>query len=143
FQVERKGTYRDVEVIDEDEEADTREVRFQIDELTERLNVRTHVIVTGIPGFDYDNTYDAQLEWNVDRLEEINVPEPEPEPEEPIDPEEPEVYEEGEYSIPFRALHATEEKESSMRDWLVNPAMLSVKDGKMVVSFTVQEKPGQ
>ncbi|WP_245983604.1 NEAT domain-containing protein [Ammoniphilus oxalaticus] len=141
FEVKNKQGFAAAEIIREDRDA----LRFYVDDLTKKLNVRTQVRVTGIPGFEYDNTYNAQIEWNLDRLTEVNVSDPEAtEPEEEDEEsEEPNVYEDGEYTIPFRALHATKEAESSMKDWLVNPAKLVVKDGKNEVYITVQEKPGQ
>ncbi|WP_180320123.1 NEAT domain-containing protein, partial [Peribacillus loiseleuriae] len=98
FQVEKDGVYSDAEVISEDDGKATRVVRFEVENLSEKLNAFTHVIVTGIPGLNYDSEYTVQFKFDLGSLVEVNVPTPEPE-----EPEKPEpTYEDGEYTINFR-----------------------------------------
>nr|WP_285865966.1 NEAT domain-containing protein [Lederbergia lenta] len=61
---------------------------------------------------------------------------------EPTQPEAPKL-EDGNYTIGLRALHASEDKASSMQNYLGNPAKLTVENGKTYVSMEIIEKPGQ
>ena len=78
---------------------------------------------------------------SVSNSTEANVPaeeETEVEEETPETPETPAAIEDGEYTIGFKVLHATEDKESpGMARFIETPAALSVKDGKQVVTFTL------
>ncbi|GAK11505.1 NEAT domain-containing protein [Geomicrobium sp. JCM 19039] len=69
-------------VISEDSEADERVVRFAVDSLEERIDAWVHIIVTGIPGFNYDNEYDVQILFDPDSVNLVNtdgeIPQPNP-----------------------------------------------------------------
>lgn len=155
------------ETISEDTSKNERVVRFPVSQLDEKLDAYVHIIVTGIPGFEYDNKYDVQIAFDVNGISIIELDEPpgveepgteepgteepgteepgteEPGTEEPgtEEPgtEEPVVLEDGEYTIPFAAKHATEDRDSTMSRYLVNPAQLSVKDGVQTVALTVKD----
>ncbi|PAD08839.1 hypothetical protein CHH78_12710 [Shouchella clausii] len=180
------------ETISEDTGKNERVVRFPVSQLDEKLDAYVHIIVTGIPGFEYDNKYDVQIAFDVNGISLIELDEPptveepgteepgteepgteepgteepgteepgteepgteEPSTEEPgteepgteepstEEPgtEEPVVLEDGEYTIPFAAKHATEDRDSTMSRYLVNPAQLSVKDGVQTVALTVKD----
>src|SRR5699024_9262259 len=43
----------------------------------------------------------------------------------------------GDYSIEYEALHAEEDKASGMAKYLDNPAFLSVTDGKVFLTLTI------
>ncbi|WEK54047.1 MAG: NEAT domain-containing protein [Candidatus Cohnella colombiensis] len=47
----------------------------------------------------------------------------------------------GEYSIKFTALQATEDTASSMNNYFVDPKKLTVKEGKTYISFTIKDSP--
>ncbi|MFP7331922.1 NEAT domain-containing protein [Shouchella clausii] len=190
------------ETISEDTGKNERVVRFPVSQLDEKLDAYVHIIVTGIPGFEYDNKYDVQIAFDVNGISLIELDEPptveepgteepgteepgteepgteepgteepgteepgteepgteepgteepgteepgteepgteEPSTEEP-GTEEPVVLEDGEYTIPFAAKHATEDRDSTMSRYLVNPAQLSVKDGVQTVALTVKD----
>ncbi|MFP7285911.1 NEAT domain-containing protein [Shouchella clausii] len=209
------------ETISEDTGKNERVVRFPVSQLDEKLDAYVHIIVTGIPGFEYDNKYDVQIAFDVNGISIIELDEPptveepgteepgteepgteepgteepgteepgteepgteepgteepgteepgteegteepgteepgteepgteepgteepgteEPSTEEP-GTEEPVVLEDGEYTIPFAAKHATEDRDSTMSRYLVNPAQLSVKDGVQTVALTVKD----
>ncbi|WP_054705044.1 NEAT domain-containing protein [Bacillus sp. JCM 19041] len=178
------------ETISENSEANERVVRFPVSDLDEKLNAWVHIIVTGIPGFNYDSKYDVQFDFDssgveVIELEESESEEPEVEEPETEDPEtenpeteqpeteepgtenpeteqpeteepgtenpeteQPEtetpeteqpVLEEGSYTVPFAAKHATEDRDSSMSRYLVNPADLAVKADKQTLSLTIKD----
>ncbi|WP_263705666.1 NEAT domain-containing protein [Shouchella tritolerans] len=180
------------ETISEDTSKNERVVRFPVSQLDEKLDAYVHIIVTGIPGFEYDNKYDVQIALDVNGISIIELDEPptveepgteepgaeepgteepgteepgteepgteepgteepgteepgteEPGTEEPGTEEpgtgEPVVLEDGEYTIPFAAKHATEDRDSTMSRYLVNPAQLSVKDGVQTVALTVKD----
>ncbi|ALA53676.1 NEAT domain-containing protein [Shouchella clausii] len=165
------------ETISEDTGKNERVVRFPVSQLDEKLDAYVHIIVTGIPGFEYDNKYDVQIVFDINGISIIELDEPptveepgteepgteepgteepgteepgteepgteEPGTEEPgtEEPgtEEPVVLEDGEYTIPFAAKHATEDRDSTMSRYLVNPAQLSVKDGVQTVALTVKD----
>ncbi|WP_203245849.1 NEAT domain-containing protein [Sporosarcina beigongshangi] len=58
----------DVQVISEDAANDKRVVRFEVKDLTQLVGAKIHIIVTGIPGFNYDNKYDIRFKFNVTNI---------------------------------------------------------------------------
>lgn len=179
FKVKYKGDYIDVQTVSE--EQDERVVQFPIENPDEMVDAKVHIVVTGIPGFNYDNKYDIRFQFDTSKLPEVPVDD-EPstgdddassdegkdgqdeqeEPEQPIQPEEPEQPEQpehpvddkepaspiqpteielkdGHYTIEFQALHAEEDKNSAIERYLNNPTKLSVKDGKVFVTITIND----
>ncbi|GAK11504.1 cell surface protein IsdA, transfers heme from hemoglobin to apo-IsdC [Geomicrobium sp. JCM 19039] len=67
------------EIVDEDEAEDTRVVRFSNDSL-QPVDAWVHIIVTGIPGFTYDNEYDVQIAFDEDSLTFIEADQEPPAP---------------------------------------------------------------
>ncbi|WP_432357123.1 NEAT domain-containing protein [Sporosarcina sp. UB5] len=125
----------DAEVVSENEEEKTRLVKFELKDVEKTLNAKAHIIVTGIPGLgEYDKTHDIRFQFDAS---EVPVEEETEVEETPETPEAPAI-EDGDYTIGFKVLHATEEKESpGMARFIETPAALSVKDGKQVVTFTL------
>ncbi|WP_432357125.1 NEAT domain-containing protein [Sporosarcina sp. UB5] len=66
FKVQNGGSYSDVQVVSES--GDQRVVRFTVTDLTKTVNGKIHIIVTGIPGFEYDNTYDIRFNFNTSSI---------------------------------------------------------------------------
>jgi len=66
FKVQNGGSFSDVHVVSES--GDQRVVRFTVADLTKPVNAKIHVIVTGIPGFDYDNKYDIRFSFNTSSI---------------------------------------------------------------------------
>ncbi len=64
--------FTDVKVISEDKAKDTRVVQFEVPNLTDKLYAYTHVIVTGIPGLDYDNKYTVQFQFDTASLKALS-----------------------------------------------------------------------
>lgn len=127
----------DAEVVSENAEEKTRVVKFELKDAKQIVNAKAHIIVTGIPGIgEYDQTHNIRFQFdasNVPAEEEGTEGEETPEI-----PETPAAIEDGEYTIDFKVLHATEDKESAgMARFIEAPAALSVKDGKQVVSFAL------
>jgi heme-binding NEAT domain protein len=131
----------DAEVVSENEEEKTRVVKFELKDVEKTLNAKIHIIVTGVPGLgEYDKTYDIRFQFDASNVptEEEGTEVEEETPETPETPEAPATIEDGEYTIDFKVLHATEDKESAgMARFIEAPATLSVKDGKQVVSFAL------
>lgn len=143
-QTKQPGTFKetnfvDAEVISEDEKENTRVVKFEVQDLSKELNAKIHIIVTGVPGLgEYDHSYDIRLKFDDSKtpvVPEVPVVKPET-PEVPVTPA-PEVIKDGAYTIDYKALHEEEDKESSMTRYIETPAVLSVKDGKNLVSMTL------
>ncbi|SDZ23828.1 sortase B cell surface sorting signal [Evansella caseinilytica] len=134
FQVRQNGSFVDAEVVSENTENDTRVVRFEVPNLTDKLDAYTHVV---IPVINYDNYYTVQFSFDADSVAPVVEDEetPSPEPEQPVEDVQ---LEDGDYTIEFSALHAVNDEDSSMKDYLVNPTELTVADGKKYVSFTVK-----
>jgi len=69
-QTTQPGTFKDANFVDavvvsEDAKADTRLVKFEIQDATKIVNVKAHIIVTGIPGIgQYDHSYDLRLKFD-------------------------------------------------------------------------------
>ncbi|MBD8004169.1 NEAT domain-containing protein, partial [Bacillus norwichensis] len=53
-----------VDVTTVSDENDTRIVQFKVDDLNQILNAKVHIIVTGIPGLEYDNKYDIRFKFD-------------------------------------------------------------------------------
>ncbi|PAD94188.1 NEAT domain-containing protein, partial [Shouchella clausii] len=72
------------EVVLTDEEADKRVVRFPVNNIVEKTNAWVHIVVKGIPGFEYDNEYNTQLAFDVNSIKLI---EKDPDPQLPENPD--------------------------------------------------------
>ena len=72
FQVETAAgqAYSDVTTVSEDTDKQLRVVTFPIDDLTRVINAKVHIIVTGIPGFEYDHHYDIRLRFDTGGIPE-------------------------------------------------------------------------
>lgn len=134
--------FADAEVISEDKAANTRLVKFEVQDLSKELNAKIHIIVTGVPGLgEYDHSYDIRLKFDSSKVPA--TPEVKPvTPVTPVTPVKPEVpateaLKDGAYTIDYKALHEEEDKASSMTRYLETPATLSVKDGKNRVTMTL------
>ena len=68
FRVKTGGTYRDVTTVET--KGDKRLVEFPVDDLSRIVDGHVHIIVTGIPGFNYDNKYDIRLKFKATEKEE-------------------------------------------------------------------------
>lgn len=65
FQVELNGEYVEAQVIEEDQAKDIRVVQFEVPDLTQKINVFTHVsIPDGVLPFPYDNKYRVQFQFH-------------------------------------------------------------------------------
>ncbi|MFS0645831.1 NEAT domain-containing protein [Siminovitchia sp. 179-K 8D1 HS] len=62
FKVQSGNDFVDVTTVSE--ENDTRVVKFKVDDLNQVLNAKVHIIVTGIPGLNYDNKYDIRFKFD-------------------------------------------------------------------------------
>lgn len=58
------GAYNDVTVLSEDPDEQTRVVTFAIADPEAVLDAKIHIVVTGIPGFEYDNRYDIRFKFD-------------------------------------------------------------------------------
>lgn len=71
----------EVQVVSEDTANDKRIVKFEVKDLDQLVNAKIHIIVTGIPGFTYDNKYDIRFKFNSSNIPLAPVAEkPEPTP---------------------------------------------------------------
>ncbi|MFJ7936657.1 NEAT domain-containing protein [Sporosarcina sp. NPDC096371] len=73
----------DVQVVSEDKANDKRVVKFAVSDLDQMVSAKIHIIVTGIPGFDYDNKYDIRFKFNganIPRVPVAEKPAPTPTP---------------------------------------------------------------
>ncbi|MBP2078635.1 NEAT domain-containing protein [Oceanobacillus polygoni] len=139
FQTDQNGEFVDAEVISENADADTRTVRFPVEDLDSKLDAYTHVHIEDIPGFTYNNYYTVQFAFDKANLEQIDVEEPEQPDEEPT----PITLENGTYTVEFNALHAIEDKASSMARYFESTATLTVEDENILIDLTILEQPGQ
>ncbi|MBO0588583.1 NEAT domain-containing protein [Sporosarcina sp. E16_8] len=64
FKVQAGGGFADVQVLSNDKANDKRVVKFEVKDIEQLVNAKIHVIVTGIPGFTYDNKYDIRFKFN-------------------------------------------------------------------------------
>lgn len=55
-------------VVNEDLDKSEKTVRFETNSLHEAIDAWVHIIVKGIPGFDYDNQYDVDIQFDPESL---------------------------------------------------------------------------
>ncbi|WP_339230840.1 NEAT domain-containing protein [Oceanobacillus sp. FSL K6-2867] len=150
FQTDQNGEFVDAEVVDENTEADTRTVRFPVEDLSAKIDAYTHVVV---PFINYDNYYTVQFQFDKTSVEPFETEEPEylgddddnenNDPEQPGEEKTPITLDDGEYTVKFDALHASEDKVSSMARYFDSTATLTVEDGNILIDLTILEQPGQ
>ena len=63
FKVQSGGAFTDVQVLSENKANDKRIVKFAVQDIEQLVSAKIHVIVTGIPGFSYDNKYDIRFKF--------------------------------------------------------------------------------
>lgn len=81
----------EVQVVSNDTANDKRVVKFEVKDLNQLINAKIHIIVTGIPGFDYDNKYDIRFKFNSSNIPLAPVVEkPKSTPTPAVKPSEPE-----------------------------------------------------
>ncbi|AET57327.1 iron transport-associated protein [Paenibacillus terrae HPL-003] len=119
FQTEQNGKYEDATIISPENSANQRTVEFEVSNLSNKVNARTHVIVPGleIGGIPYDHEYNVQIQFDASSSDLAD----------------------GTYSINFNALHATKDQASAMAQYLLSPATLTVTKGQYEASFTIKD----
>ncbi|MEK4181387.1 NEAT domain-containing protein [Aeribacillus sp. FSL K6-1121] len=161
FQVERNGQYVDAEVVSTNDVEDTRVVKFEVDDLTKKLNVQTRVV---IPQYGYDGSYTVQIQFDVDSIKPVKKDQPDEDGQKPEDPgKDPGTNKPGDnpsnnnnqnsgnnnggqtrneladglYTVEFTVLKNGTEEPSMVNDYVVSPALLTVKNGQLDVAFTL------
>ena len=124
FQVENNGEFIDTEVVSENEEENTRNVSFPVEDLNAIIDGKVSVD-TGSPTMGIMN-HDVRLQFDPSEIPFV----------EDEDPVESVTYEDGEYDLPLTVLHATEDKASSMGRYLQNPSVV-IEDGQATVTVTL------
>jgi len=115
LQTRQNGTYTEVDTLSEDHSKNMRVIQFPIDDVSQKVDAYTHVV---IPGIGYDNWYYVQFKFG----NSVQTP----------------IYQNGDYNLNYTVLHATKEQLSSMANYFTAPATFTAKDGKYYVSFTVK-----
>ncbi|HEX5564533.1 MAG TPA: NEAT domain-containing protein [Sporosarcina sp.] len=129
LKIQNGDKFVDVEIVSENKEEQTRLVKFELIDVKKTLNAKAHIIVTGIPGFEYNETHNIRFQFDASKAPAENEEAPET-------PETPAAsVKDGDYTVGFNVLHEKEDKESSMTRYIEAPAALSVKDGKQVVTI--------
>ncbi|MFM9281165.1 NEAT domain-containing protein [Paenibacillus jiagnxiensis] len=130
FKTEQDGVLTDAEVIGEDAAKNTRTLRFEVGDLSERINalVQVHVVLGN--GQVYSAEYQVDIQLTADENPGG----------EPVDPEVPEPANpgipDGEYPITFNILKDGTEETSVMYQYVdAASGKLTVSGGKQYVSF--------
>src|SRR5690554_4504495 len=127
---------QDVTVLEENEEANTRDVEFKVENLTEKQEGHVYVEVPGL----YSTEHKVDLVFHISSLESIKDDENLDDSdgsEEPETPEESENDESvieldnGSYTMNVSYLHADEEKPSSMARYMDDSVFLTVDGDKV------------
>ncbi|QTD40875.1 NEAT domain-containing protein [Sporosarcina sp. Te-1] len=108
FKVQSGGGFKDVQVVSENRDTDKRTVKFDVADLGQMLNGKIHVIVTGIPGFEYDHKYDIRFSFNTSGIPEAPAEKPVTNP--PANVSKPEVKPESKPETKPVAMKKPEEK---------------------------------
>lgn len=133
---------QDVTVLEENEEANTKDVEFKVENLTEKQEGHVYVEVPDL----YSTEHEVDLVFHISSLESIKDDENLDDSdgsEEPETPEESENDESvieldnGSYTMNVSYLHADEEKPSSMARYMDESVFLTVDGDKVEVTITV------
>ncbi|MFK4438903.1 NEAT domain-containing protein [Paenibacillus sp. RC21] len=116
FKVEQNGVLTDTSVVSEDQTVNTRMIEFEVQELPAKLNAWVSI---NWPEVNYVGTYNVDLQ-----LAAVQSPS---------------TLADGIYSINFNTLHATKDQASSMAQYLMSPATLTVTKGQYEASFTIKD----
>ncbi len=126
------------EVTQTDEQKNTRTVKFEVKDLTEKLKGWVKVYWQVSPTFLYDHEYDIHLTFDKSTIKAIasGANPAQDHAEKPLS----EQYTAGEYAIEY-ALNLRGSKEASItNDVVKHPAKLVVKEGKSYLAVTVSYK---
>ncbi|MFS0645304.1 NEAT domain-containing protein [Siminovitchia sp. 179-K 8D1 HS] len=160
FKVQSGNDFVDVTTVSEDVKKGTRIVKFKVDDLDQILNAKVHIIVTGIPGLDYDNKYDIRFKFDPSEIP-LSGENPGEEPgenpgeepgenpgEEPGENpggepgqkpgEEDSKYKDGVYTLPFVVWKDKENVSSVADGYFVKPATVKIEKGKYTVQATLK-----
>ena len=91
FKVQSGGGFADVQVLSNDTANDKRVVKFEVNDIDQLVNAKIHIIVSGIPGFSYDNKYDIRFKFsssNIPLAPVAEKPTPAPTPKPAVTPTE-------------------------------------------------------
>jgi heme-binding NEAT domain protein len=129
LQVYQDGSYDEVSTISEDRGQNTREISFEVAELSMPVEARVKV---EIPALNYYGDYDFIIKFYPSTIE-AGAPDP-------YIGESPtlSLLEDGEYSLPFEVKEEDGKKISSVNDKFVSPAGLTVKNKVNTVSMTIR-----
>ncbi|MEK5367789.1 NEAT domain-containing protein [Bacillus sp. FSL R5-0654] len=167
FKVEQNGALVTTETVSEDETANTRVIKFNVDDLSAKLNGWVK-IYWDLGGFIYDEAYDVQLAFDQSSLTLVTPAKPDDNETKPDDNEtkpddqngtkpddqsttpgnnngtKPDdsaqnQLKDGVYRINYSVLKGDTDEASRMSDYFSHPASLTVKNGKQTISFTVKD----
>ncbi|WP_282937977.1 NEAT domain-containing protein [Paenibacillus sp. RC67] len=111
FKTEKNGALVETTTVSSDATANTRVVRFEVDDLSARLNgwVKIYWMLPPPIGL-YDHEYEVQIGFDPVALE---------------------------YDMNYTSLHATEDKASTMEKYFGKPGKLKIRQGQRFMSFTI------
>ncbi|MED4592128.1 NEAT domain-containing protein [Bacillus safensis] len=160
FKIEQNGALVTTETVSEDETANTRVIKFNVDDLSAKLNGWVK-IYWDLGGFIYDEAYDVQLAFDQSSLTLVTPAKPDDNETKPDDqngtkpddqPTTPgnnngtkpddsaqNQLKDGVYRINYSVLKGDTDEASRMSDYFSHPASLTVKNGKQTISFTVKD----
>ncbi|MGV7118198.1 NEAT domain-containing protein [Paenibacillus kyungheensis] len=136
FKTEQKGTLTDTQIVSEDKINNTRIVTFPVTDPSRPLNAQVH-IKTAYAGSVYEADYAIRLQFDLDNMTVIpTTPE---EPTTPTVPTNPGEVADGKYSANFVAYKFKEKEESVMNGYVLHPATVIKRSGKLYVQITLKE----
>ncbi|MDP4097171.1 NEAT domain-containing protein [Paenibacillus sp. P96] len=130
LQVKQDGSYDDVSTISEDSGQNTREISFEVSDLSQPVEGKVKV---EIPALNYYGDYDFIIKFYPSSIE-AGAPDPYVGGSPTVS-----LLEDGEYSVPFEVKEDGGQKISSVSDKFVSPAGLTVKNGVNTVSMTIRD----
>lgn len=133
FKTTQNGSLTDTQVVSEDTTANTRVVTFPITDLNSALNAQVAIKTPYGNGF-YEGKYDIRLKFDTANITLIPTT-----PEEPTTPTNPVEVADGKYSANFTAYKFKENDVSVMDGYVLKPATVIKKSGKMYVQITLDK----
>ncbi|MFD1988858.1 NEAT domain-containing protein [Paenibacillus nicotianae] len=136
FKTDQNGTLTDTQIISEDTTNNTRIVTFPVTNLSSPLHAQVH-IKTAYAGSVYEADYPIRLQFDLANM--TVVPGTPEEPTTPTVPTNPTEVADGKYSASFIAYKFKEKEVSVMNEYVLHPATVIKRGGKLYVQITLKE----
>lgn len=134
FKTELNGNLSDTQTVSEDTAKNTRIIKFEVEDVTKRLNGWVKIEWAAV---NYFHDYDVDLTFDTSDVPALTYPVDPVDPTEPTDPET--AIDNGFYNLNFAVYKNGTNEISSLEKYVQKPALLTVQDSVYNVSLTLKD----